>query len=71
MVSYYNFFQIFTDFELFKRFWVNAKLTELCSHRLIATNIANPSELNFGQKVLYGDLQDLHYDLADMYKLSL
>jgi hypothetical protein len=67
---YYNFLQIATDFELFQRFWAKAGLTELCSHRLIATLIANPLELRFRHKVLHSDLQPLHYDLIDMHKLS-
>jgi hypothetical protein len=44
---YYNFFQISTDFELFKRFQVKIDLTEMCSYKLIATPIANPAELYF------------------------
>jgi hypothetical protein len=32
---------------------------------LIATTIAYPPELNFGQEVIHGDLQCLHYHLAD------
>jgi hypothetical protein len=67
---YCNFLQISTDSELFKRFHVKDGLTELCSHRLIATLIGNPPKLHFGQKVLHGDLQCLHYDLVDMHKLS-
>jgi hypothetical protein len=59
---YYNFFQISMDFELFKRFRVKAGLTEMCSHRLIATPIANPPE--------HGNLRCLYYDLVDMHKLS-
>jgi hypothetical protein len=43
----------------------------MCSDRLIATPIACPPELHFGQEVLYGDLQCLHYGLVDMHKLSL
>jgi hypothetical protein len=42
----------------------------MCSHRLIATTIANPPELDFGQEVLHGDLQRLHYDLVDLHKLT-
>jgi hypothetical protein len=42
----------------------------MCSHRLIATNIANLPELNFGQEVLHADQPCLHYDLVDMHKLS-
>jgi hypothetical protein len=53
---YCNFFQFSMDFELFKRFWVKAELTELNSDRLIAILIANPPELQFGQEVLHGDL---------------
>jgi hypothetical protein len=37
---------------------------------LVATAIANPPELNFGQGVLHGALQTLHYDLIDMHKLT-
>jgi hypothetical protein len=44
-----NFFQISTNFELFKIFRVMAELTELWSHRLIATLIVNASELHFRQ----------------------
>jgi hypothetical protein len=40
----------------------------MCSHRLIATTIANPPELNVRQEVLHGDLQCFHYDLVDMHK---
>jgi hypothetical protein len=58
------------DFELLKRFRVKTGLTELCSHKLIATLIANPPELHFGQEVLHGYLQCLHYDLVNMHKLS-
>jgi hypothetical protein len=47
--SYYIFFQISMDFEIFKRFRVKAGLTDLCSYRLIATPIANPGELHFGE----------------------
>jgi hypothetical protein len=67
---YCNFIQISTDFELFKRFRVKSELTKLCSHRQIATPIVNPPELHFGQEMLHGDLQYLHYDLVDMHKLS-
>jgi hypothetical protein len=49
---------------------LKAGLTELCSHKLIATPIANPLELHFGQEVLHGDLKCLHYDLVDMHKLT-
>jgi hypothetical protein len=34
---YCNFFQIYTDFELIRRFQIKADLTDLCSNRLIAT----------------------------------
>jgi hypothetical protein len=51
-----NFFQITMDFELFKRFWVKAELTEMWSHMLIAILIANPQEPHFRQDVLHGDL---------------
>jgi hypothetical protein len=57
------------DYELFKRFWVKSELTELCSHRLIVTSIANPPEPHFGQNVFHGDLQYLHYDMIYMHKL--
>jgi hypothetical protein len=43
----------------------------LCSHRLIAKLIENPPELQFGQEVIHGNLQCLHYDLVDIHKLSL
>jgi hypothetical protein len=52
-----NFFQISTDFEIFKRFLVKASLTEIYSYRLIATLLANPPGLLFRQEVLHGDLQ--------------
>jgi hypothetical protein len=42
----------------------------MCSHRLIATPIANPPELHFRQEVLHGDIQCLNYDLFDMHKLT-
>jgi hypothetical protein len=42
----------------------------MCSHRLIATLIANPPKLHFGQEVLHGDLQWLDYYLVDMHKIS-
>jgi hypothetical protein len=45
-------------------------LTKLWSIKLIATAIANPPELNFGRRVLYGALQTLHYDLIDMHKIT-
>jgi hypothetical protein len=45
-------------------------LTELWSDMLIATLLANPPELHFGQEVLHGDLQYLHYDWFDMHNLS-
>jgi hypothetical protein len=67
---YCNFFQISTEFELFRRFWFKAELTKLWSHRLIATLIANAPELHFGQEVLHGDLICLHYDMEDMHKLN-
>jgi hypothetical protein len=38
---YCNFFQISTDFEIFKRFQVKAGLTDLCSYRPIATLFSN------------------------------
>jgi hypothetical protein len=46
---------------------VKAELTELCSHRLIATLIANPLELHIRQEVLHGDLQYFHYNLVYMH----
>jgi hypothetical protein len=58
------------DFKLFQRFQVKLDLTKLWSIKLIATAIANPPELNFGQVVLHGALQILHYDLIDMHKLT-
>jgi hypothetical protein len=42
----------------------------MCSHRLIATTIVNPPELNFGQEVFYRDPQTLQYDLGGMHKLT-
>jgi hypothetical protein len=45
-------------------------LTKLSSISLVATPIANPPELNFGQGVLHGALQTLHYDLIDMHNLT-
>jgi hypothetical protein len=45
-------------------------LTKLCSISLVATAIANPPELDFGQGVLHGALQTLHYDLIYMHKLT-
>jgi hypothetical protein len=45
-------------------------LTKLCSISLVATAIANSPELNYGQGVLHGVLQTLHYDLIDMHKLT-
>jgi hypothetical protein len=66
---YCNFFHISADFEIFKRFRVQAGLTDLCSYRLIVTLFANGPELHFGQGVIHGDLQGLHYHLIDMNKL--
>jgi hypothetical protein len=57
-------------FELIKRFQVKPSLTDLCPSRLIATLFTNRPELHFGQGVLHGDLQSLHYHLVDMCKLS-
>jgi hypothetical protein len=57
-------------FELFKRFRVEAELTEICSIRLFATTTANPPKLKVGQEVLHGDLQIMHYDLGDMHTLT-
>jgi hypothetical protein len=68
--SFCNFFQISTDFELLKRFLVKARLTKMCSDRLMETLIANTPDLHFGQEVLLGDLQCLHYHIVDMDKLS-
>jgi hypothetical protein len=45
-------------------------LTDLCLNRLIATIVPNRSELHFGQGVLHGDLQSMHYHLVDMLKIS-
>jgi hypothetical protein len=42
----------------------------MCSHRLIASTIANPLEFNVEQEVIHSDLQSLHYDLVDMHKLT-
>jgi hypothetical protein len=42
----------------------------MCSHRLIETTIAILQELKPGQEVIHGDLQILHYDMADINKLS-
>jgi hypothetical protein len=42
-------------------------LTELWSDRLLATLVANPPKLHFGQEVLHCDLQRLDYDLGDMH----
>jgi hypothetical protein len=42
-------------------------LTELWSDMLLETLVANPSKLQFGQKVLHGDLQRLYYNLGDMH----
>jgi hypothetical protein len=44
---YCNFFQISTDFELFEKFQVKPGLIEIDSYMLIATPIANPTELHF------------------------
>jgi hypothetical protein len=66
---YCNFFQISTDYELFKIFIVKAGLTGLCSYRLIASLTANPPELHFGQEVIHSNLQSLGYYLVDIYKL--
>jgi hypothetical protein len=68
---YCNFFQIFTDFELFKRFEVKLGLTNLWSIKLLATTLANQPELHFGQGSLQGDLKTLNYHLVDMHKLTL
>jgi hypothetical protein len=42
-------------------------LNKLLSDMLIETLVANPSELYFGQEVLYCDIQRLYYELNDMY----
>jgi hypothetical protein len=44
-------------------------LTELWSHKLIATLIAIRPEHHFGQEVLHGDLQCLHYHLVGLHML--
>jgi hypothetical protein len=46
-------------------FWINQKISsqglfDLCSIKLIASLIANPPELLFGQEMLHDNLQDLH-----------
>jgi hypothetical protein len=51
--QYCNFFQIFTDFELFQRFRVKSSLTELWSISLVATAIETSPELKCGQGVLH------------------
>jgi hypothetical protein len=53
---YCNFFQIFMDFELFKRFEVKLGLTNLWSIKVLATAFANQPEIHFGQGVLHGAL---------------
>jgi hypothetical protein len=68
---YCNFFQIFTDFELFKRFELKLGLTNLWSIKVIATALANQPELHFGKGSLQGDLKTLNYHLVDMHKLTL
>jgi hypothetical protein len=55
------------DFKLIKWFWVKASSTGLCSIWLIASLIANPLELLFGQEMPHSDLQDLHYHIVDMH----
>jgi hypothetical protein len=67
---FWSIFQISLDFKLNWRFCSKFESPENCSLRLIATTIAYPSELNFGQEVIHGDLQFLHYDLVDIYKLT-
>jgi hypothetical protein len=67
---YCNFYQISTDSKLIKRFWVKVGLTDLCTNRLIATRFPNWPVLHFGQGVLHDDLQSLHYQPFDTYKLS-
>jgi hypothetical protein len=65
---YFNFFQNFMNFELIKRFRVNADLTVLSSNRLIATLIANPPDLLLEQEMIHSDVKTMHYDLDDMHK---
>jgi hypothetical protein len=43
----------------------------LWSHRLLATLIADATELHYGQEVFHGNLQRLDYDLGDMHTLTL
>jgi hypothetical protein len=68
---FWSIFQISLDFELNWRFRSKFESPENCSLRLILTTISNPPELNFGQEVIHGDLQFLHYDLVDIHKLTL
>jgi hypothetical protein len=42
-------------------------LKEFWSDRLLETLVANPSKLHFGQGLLHGDLQGLHYCLGDRH----
>jgi hypothetical protein len=58
------------DFELIESFSVKFELTIMCSHRLIATTIANPPEHKFGHDLIHCDIQCLHYDLVYMHKLN-
>jgi hypothetical protein len=67
---YGHIFQISTDFEIFKIFQVKTGLTDLCSIRLIATIFSNRLELLFGQGVLHGALQTLHYNQLYIHQIS-
>jgi hypothetical protein len=67
--DYCNFFQISTDFEIFKRFQVKSSLTELCSLSLMACLIANRSGLPFGHRVLRCDRDGFLYRLVDMHNV--
>jgi hypothetical protein len=66
----WSIFQISLYFQLNLRFCSKFESPENCSLRLIATTIAYPPELNFGQEVIHGDLQCVHYDLVDIHKLT-
>jgi hypothetical protein len=46
-------------------------LNGLWSDRLIEILAPNAPELHFGQRLLYGDLQRLYYNLGDRYTLTL
>jgi hypothetical protein len=43
------------------------ELIELWSHRRLATLVANPSKLHFGQRLLHSDLQRWYYGLSDRH----